>query len=946
MPPPNWPGDPQQMHFRLQHDRLGVLDLDCDSGYVVQAYDLGHPEVREVMIPNALDDGTFDLTRFYGSRAITLDIALKPHSGTGPSSPFIAAESVLRDRLLAYTYPGIRPVMVFSEHQDERIKQVLLRGSDASIAVSQKNYNKINVSWVAPRGVLLSYEPRCYSYAFSSATADTVTQTLLNDGSAPAHWQAVLSGESVQPRFICHSGDMMQMLQLDYASGPGDVVVVDSFSRTVSVNGVATGYRYVNDLSEWFQIEPGMCELTVEQDTYTAEGYPFAFWQPARYLNASGAVAGAALSEPFDNFTTNGWVITGSPTIVAGRTGTAAKVVGLTDGIIYNISPGSQSDVITVGLAFRTVGFAGQPIVLGLYSGATKVCHLVAAAGGSLALVKDPAGVNVPGTLIGGLAANTWHYIEAQIKLSDTSTGWTKGRVDGVEMWNVTGEATTTVAGVTNFTAIEIGSKALVSDERLWDDLYLDMGAGKPFRGNTVIGSAASATLPDPGVLPNTCTFVFKVRGPTTATGALVNQWAASNQSWLLQRTTAGALVLFSSPATNGAGAVSLSVAAQTPTGDDETLALAVTFNDGSGQWRMTSYRHDGSTWTQLAVANRATVVPADASSVVRVGMNTITAGQTWDGRIYSVELRSGLDPAGGTVLWRYAASNLPSGATTYTDPRGQVWTLTSSSAVRSAPLGPVGAVLSEPFDDFTTNGWAVTGTPAPTIVAGRTGTAASLRTASANFGRASYPIADVAESDWLTVGFAWNTDSFINAHNIIAFYSDNNTTRHCNLFTDATGAIGFQVGAALGFTPAGSISLNTWHYIEARVRLGDDPNGSYEVRIDGVLLLSDLSCDTRQGGTKTVFDTIRLGSETALGTITQLYDDLYLSTGPGATFAGDFALEAPDITNWAIPPGTTPPNNPPPVGRPPWAWTTQVDPETGLPGQLSIQFCYFDTFV
>jgi hypothetical protein len=278
--PAGWPA-PGKMHFRLVEPRLGYLDLDCNGGYVVQSYDLGFPEIREVVVPNSLDDGTYDVTRFYGSRAITLDVVLKPHSGLAPSSAPTAPESVLRDRLLAFLHPGLRALLIFSEHGDSRVKQALIRGSQGSAAVDKKNYNKINASWVAPRGNLLSYDERCLLYTFSSNTSDTQTHDLINDGSAPAHWRAVLTGESIKPRFILDKGtDRQRTLQLGYESGVGDVVVIESFSRTVTINGVQTGYKYVDDNSQWFMVPPGVTPLTVEQDTYTVEGYPYAWWQP------------------------------------------------------------------------------------------------------------------------------------------------------------------------------------------------------------------------------------------------------------------------------------------------------------------------------------------------------------------------------------------------------------------------------------------------------------------------------------------------------------------------------------------------------------------------------------------------------------------------------------------------------------------------------------------
>jgi hypothetical protein len=312
--PIDWP-EPGKMHFRLQNDRLGRLDLDCDSGYVVTAYDLGHPEVREVRNPNSLDNGSFDNTRYYGARSITLDVTLKPHSGVDKTSAFIASEAQLRDRLLAFTNPGVRSALLLSEHQDNRVKQVLIRGADLSGGVTRQNYNKLSVSWLAPRGVLLSYDRRCYPFSFGADTADTQTITIINEGTVSSHWVATLTGEAVKPRLILND---TEVLQLDYTSEPGDTIIIDSFSRSVSVNGQQVGFKYVADNASWFQIPPGISELTIEQDTYTVEGYPYAYWQHTanRYRDNFDRVDGplgsgwtVALPRPSTNINTSSSIV-------------------------------------------------------------------------------------------------------------------------------------------------------------------------------------------------------------------------------------------------------------------------------------------------------------------------------------------------------------------------------------------------------------------------------------------------------------------------------------------------------------------------------------------------------------------------------------------------------------------------------------------------------------
>ena len=255
--------EPGKLHFRLSNSRLGRLDLDCNKGYVVSAYNLGFPEIREVKLNNSLDDGTFDVTRFYGARAVSLDVVLKSHVGLTPASDYINSEAYLRDRLLAYLYPGIRSTLLFSEHDDRRVRQILIRGTQASLAVEQKNYNRVSVSWIAPRGTLYSYDERCYHYIFGENSPEFMDLTLINEGTVPVDWRASISGWSIHPRLILNN---KERLRLRYDAEPGDVVILDSFSRTVTVNGKPTAYDYIGDDAYWFQIQPGTNTLRVAHD--------------------------------------------------------------------------------------------------------------------------------------------------------------------------------------------------------------------------------------------------------------------------------------------------------------------------------------------------------------------------------------------------------------------------------------------------------------------------------------------------------------------------------------------------------------------------------------------------------------------------------------------------------------------------------------------------------
>ena len=194
-----------------------------------------------------------------------------------------------------------------------------------------------------------------------------------------------------------------------------------------------------------------------------------------------------------------------------------------------------------------------------------------------------------------------------------------------------------------------------------------------------------TVTTPDPGPLPNECTFVFKVRGPS-ARGTVASQYTGANCSFFLDRysNANGDILLATSP--TGSTTTNPNFAASTGgiTNNDELLA--VTRHDNGTQVFMRTWRStdNGATWSIVTTSGNVASQPIfDSTAPVIIGGG---GGGTWNGRIYSVELRTGTNPAAGTVLWKFDASDYPGTGTAYTDPRGRSWTLTNPVAIHYEP--------------------------------------------------------------------------------------------------------------------------------------------------------------------------------------------------------------------------------------------------------------------
>ena len=83
---------------------------------------------------------------------------------------------------------------------------------------------------------------------------------------------------------------------------------------------------------------------------------------------------------------------------------------------------------------------------------------------------------------------------------------------------------------------------------------------------------------------------------------------------------------------------------------------------------------------------------------------------------------------------------------------------------------------------------------------------------------------------------------------------------------------------------------LNTWHYLELKGVI-DNTTGTYEVRLDGVNILSDTGQDT-QGGTNSYINLIQIHRQSSGQ---ELHDDLYLLDSAGLTnndFLGDIQIQ------------------------------------------------------
>lgn len=136
---------------------------------------------------------------------------------------------------------------------------------------------------------------------------------------------------------------------------------------------------------------------------------------------------------------------------------------------------------------------------------------------------------------------------------------------------------------------------------------------------------------------------------------------------------------------------------------------------------------------------------------------------------------------------------------------------------------------------------------------------------------------------------------------NLGTLCSDAGATSHVSIGAEGTTlspSIQARRGVANG-TVIGSASVpawiaNQWYYFEIQVVL-HDTTGSVVVKINGTTVLTLTNVDTKNGGTKTVFDSIAFANASRGNSWNASYDDLYITNGAGSAntgFLGDVAVE------------------------------------------------------
>ncbi len=195
--------------------------------------------------------------------------------------------------------------------------------------------------------------------------------------------------------------------------------------------------------------------------------------------------------------------------------------------------------------------------------------------------------------------------------------------------------------------------------------------------------------------------------------------------------------------------------------------------------------------------------------------------------------------------------------------------------------------IFMDGFDDqlFLNGKWDQLNSSPTYNAAGRNGGCFQTNNGSTNIVKFLKPADEHAT---LIIGFAYKATN-LGINPILSLRSDAGATTHTQLYTDTGGTLSVRRNTTALTTSTNQILVNQWYYIEFKCTLG--AAGYYEVRVNGVVWTSGTN-NTKNAGTKTVYDTFALVSSTSLNSY---FDDLYVLNGAGSTnnnFLGDVAIE------------------------------------------------------
>lgn len=102
--------------------------------------------------------------------------------------------------------------------------------------------------------------PWPFTWPLSWGVLSPTSFSTTNTGSRRAEWTATITGPTTNPQFV--HVDQTRTLALTITLGSTDVLVIDSETRTITLNGTTNEFAALTATSSWFTLTPGVNTLS------------------------------------------------------------------------------------------------------------------------------------------------------------------------------------------------------------------------------------------------------------------------------------------------------------------------------------------------------------------------------------------------------------------------------------------------------------------------------------------------------------------------------------------------------------------------------------------------------------------------------------------------------------------------------------------------------------
>lgn len=210
-----------------------VIDfMDEAGGYRVSSFELALPEVREILSAQPAKDGSYDSTRFFGPRAVTIAGSIVP-------SPNHSRGFAL-DQLMPFVDPSARPVLYYQVDGDQPQRTIGLRAAALSAPYTNATVSAFTVSWKAP-------DPLSYATSQTRATIPAGGQLTVTPGGNFRAWPTFhIRGPCTNPVVSVTSAPTGKFAMVYTTLAAGEYVDAAMDTHTVIKNDGSNQYNLVD----------------------------------------------------------------------------------------------------------------------------------------------------------------------------------------------------------------------------------------------------------------------------------------------------------------------------------------------------------------------------------------------------------------------------------------------------------------------------------------------------------------------------------------------------------------------------------------------------------------------------------------------------------------------------------------------------------------------------